>query len=337
MDPRRGGRGPPEGKRGASRMGGTPAMQSSVRPRSGYHGPGTDLLEVEPGMKRLPSLPLTCGFVLVLAVLSGRTPESLSAELKSEALEAFNFYVRATEARINKELARAGAFLFVEWLPEAHRSQVRAALKRGDIYIERLKTPDSPGQEIRAPGALIHHWMGAVFIPHASLRQAIDFVQDYNHHAAYYRPEMVGSRLIARNGNDFKIFYRLRKHKIITVTLNTEHDVRYTVVDSSHCYSRSYSTRIAQVENADRPEEREKPPGRDDGFLWRVNSYWRFEEGDGGVYVECESVSLTRDIPLGLAWLIGPFVTGIPKESLEHTLGSTRSGLLQRVAAVRHS
>ena len=72
------------------------------------------------------------------------------------------------------------------------------------------------------------------------------------------------------------------------------------------------------------------PEGHDGGYLWRMNTYWRFEERDGGVYVQCESISLTRDIPRGLGWLIEPFVTSIPRESLQDTLGNTRLAVLQR-------
>ena len=56
------------------------------------------------------------------------------------------------------------------------------------------------------------------------------------------------------------------------------------------------------------------------GFLWRFNNYCSLEERDGGTYIQCESLSLTRDIPSGLGWLVKPFVTSIPKESLEFTL-----------------
>ncbi len=268
-----------------------------------------------------------------LGILTGGAPAARGAELKQETLDAFASYVSATEARIEKELARPGAFLYIEGLPEPRRSEVRTELKRGEVYMERLKTPDASGREIRTPDALIHHWLGAVFIPGATLAQVRTLVEDYDHHQEIYKPEVVGSRLISRNGNDFKIFYRLRKHKVITVTLNTNHDVHYFPVDSKHMHSRSYTTRIAEVENADQPGEREKPVGNDGGFLWRLYSYWRFEEQDGAVTVECESISLTRDIPFGLGWLIKPFITGIPKESLQMTLGSTRSAVLAHQAA----
>jgi hypothetical protein len=272
-------------------------------------------------------------FLLSLQLLALQTPEVVSADLKPQTLEAFSRYILATEARIQKELAKPETFLYVESYPEPRRSEVLQELRRGDVFMERLNMRDAAGQQIEAPDGIIHHWFGAVFIPGVTLRQTLDFVQDYDRHQDFYKPEVLRSRLVSRQGNDFTIYYRLRKKKVITVTLNTDHDVRYFPVDSTHCYSHSYSTRIAEVADADTPQEREKPVGHDGGFLWRINSYWRFEEKDGGVYVECESVSLTRDIPTGLGWLIRPFITGIPKESLQMTMSSTRTGVEARVRA----
>jgi hypothetical protein len=251
----------------------------------------------------------------------------MSAELRPKTVEAFDRYVQLTEARINREVSQTEKFLYVDGLPPERRSEVLAALKRGEIFMERLQTLDASGHKIEAPEAIIHHWLGAVFVPGANLPRTLALVQDYNHHQDIYTPEVVGSRLIGHTGNDFQIYYRLRKKKVITITLNTNHDVHYFPVGSTRWYSRSYSTRIAEVADADTPNEREKPIGHDGGFLWRIDSYWRFEEKDGGMYIECESISLTRDIPIGLGWLIKPFVTSIPKESLEMTMGSTRAAL----------
>lgn len=275
----------------------------------------------------------TLGLLLALGLMSPQVPEVMSAELKPRTVEAFERYVKATEARIDSELKRPGAFLYIEGLPEPRRGQALELLKRGEIYMERLEMRDASGHEIEAPKALIHHWMGAVFMPCTSLQQALELVQDYDRHQDIYKPEVVRSKLVSRNGNDFKIFYRLRKKKLITVTLNTDHDVHYYPVDATHCYSRSYTTRIQQVADADKPTEREKPVGKDSGFLWRLYSYWRFEEKDGGLYVECESVSLTRDIPWPASVIINPFVTEIPKESLQMTMGSTRRALLAKAPA----
>ncbi len=267
-------------------------------------------------------------FLLIFDLLGMPGTEVMAVDLKPQTLESFNRYVQLTEARIGREVAQTERFLNVDGLPEPRRSEVLASLKRGGIYMERLQTFDSSGHEIVPPAAIIHHWLGAVFVSGVRLQAVLKLVEDYNRHQDIYKPEIVRSRLLSRTGNDFKIYYRLRKRKVITVTLNTEHDVHYSLLDSAHAYSRSYSTRIAEVADADSPNEREKPVGHDGGFLWRLYSYWKFAERDGGVYIECESISLTRDIPTGLGWLIKPFVTSIPKESLEMTMGSTRSALL---------
>ena len=284
------------------------------------------------GGTRLRPMPNLCSATcLVVFLLLGsplpQTPAVMSADLEPRTLEAFNRYVQETEARIDKEVTRPRAFLYVEGLPEPKRSDTLSSIHKGEIYMDRLETHDASGAAIDVPNGLIHHWVGAVFIPEATLRQVLDLVQDYDHHQHYYQPEVVRSRLVHHDGNDYQIFYRLRKKKVITVTLNTNHDVMYLPMDSTHCRSRSVATRIAEVADADQPGEHEKPIGHDGGFLWRLNSYWRFEEKDGGVFVEVESLSLTRDIPTGLGFLIRPFVTSIPRESLLNTLGSTRSAV----------
>jgi len=275
----------------------------------------------------------TLGLVLMVGLAVPQEPELLSAELTQAKVAAFDLYVKATEARIDAELKRPGAFLYVAGLPEAKRAAALAALKRGEIYMGRLQNRDASGKEMEAPGALIHHWVGAVFVPCATLKEAMELVQDYDRHQDIYKPEVLRSKLVSHNGNDFKIFYRLRKKKVITVTLSTDHDVHYFPVDDKHCYSRSYSTRIQEVADADKPTEKEKPVGNDSGFLWRLYSYWRFEEKDGGIYIECESISLTRDIPWIARWIVGPMVTDIPKESLRMTMGSTRTALLAKASA----
>ena len=276
-------------------------------------------------MLAIPTKWLT--ILLAVGILGTQAPRMMGAELRQKTVEAYDKYVQLTEARINGEVSPTDKFLYVDGLPPARRSQVLAALQRGDVFMERLQTLDASGHKLEAPQAIIHHWLGAVFVPGASLRETLALLRDYNHHQDIYKPEVVRSRLLTHQGNDFTIYYRLRKKKVITITLNTNHDVHYFPVDSSRWYSRSYSTRIAEVENADTPNEREKPIGHDGGFLWRINSYWKFQEKDGGIYIECESISLTRDIPTGLGWLIKPFVTSIPKESLEMTMGSTRAAL----------
>jgi hypothetical protein len=266
--------------------------------------------------------------MLLASLLAAAPPPAPVVELKPEAVRGFDRYVELIEQRMKTELAPGGNFLWADGLPEPRRSEIYGRLQRGEVVSEKLATKDPTG-ESRTPGALIHHWVGTVFIPGATLQQVLGVVEDYDRHAEYYKPEVVQSKTVAHSGDDYKVHYRLRKKKVITIILDTDYDVHRHLLGVTRAYSDSYSTRIAQVEHAGEPGERELPSGKDGGYLWRLNSYWRFFDSGRGVYVQCEAVSLTRDIPAGLGWLIGPFIESVPKESLEFTLQSTRAAVLR--------
>ncbi|HSA94391.1 MAG TPA: hypothetical protein VLE48_15365 [Terriglobales bacterium] len=266
---------------------------------------------------------LIAGF-LVAVLLSA---SAVAVELKPETVRAFDRYIRLAEARIASEVGSDKTFLWMDTLPTDRRSAVYQQLRQGQVVIERMKTLDG-GKEIEVPSGLIHHWLGVVFIPGVSLEQTMALVQDYDQHYRYYKPDVIASKLRARNGNDFKIYLRFYKKKVMTVVMNTEHDVHYFPLSPTRVHSRSYTTRIAEIANFGEPDEHEKPVDDGGGFLWRLNSYWRFEERDGGVYVQCEAVSLTRDIPALVSWLVKPFVTSVPRESLTNTLSNTRAALI---------
>src|SRR5258706_1304378 len=175
---------------------------------------------------------------------------------------------------------------------------------------------------------MIHHWAGAIFIPGVTPHRVLAFVQDYNRHSKYFW-DVEDWKLRSRDGDAFHIYLRFRRKKIITVHYNTEHTVIYRRHDGHRASSRSATTRIAELENPGKPDEREKPIGDDSGFLWRLNSYWRFQEADGGVQVECESLSLSRAIPGAIAWLVRSYVESVPRESLENTLLQMSAGVRQ--------
>jgi hypothetical protein len=267
---------------------------------------------------------------IALALMLAGATQAQTAELKPDTLAAFDRYVRQAEQRMDQEVGR-DTFLLPDAWPQARRDPAYQRLRRGEMIIERL----NPGNgQAQVPHGLIHHWAGIVFIPAATLDQTLALIQDYDHHQDVYSPEVMRSRLVRREGDDFQIFLRLRKHKVTTVVLDTEYDVHFVRLDAHRVYSRSHSTRIAEVENPGGRDERDRPPGNDHGFLWALDTYWRFLETKDGVFVQCEAISLTRDIPTGLGWLIGPFVHSIPRESLEFTLTTTRKAVAARQAAV---
>jgi len=250
-------------------------------------------------------------------------PEGLYL-LKPATLEAFNAYVARTEAQ-NAETLRNGPFLWIDGLPEEERKGDVVKLRKGEVEMRRL----SIGKDANLPGGMIHDWEGIVFIPGVKLDDVLKILQDYDHQSTYYAPDVTKSKTESHQGDEYRIFLQFRRHKIVTVVLNTEHQVTYYRDSPTREHSRSTAIRISQVEDAGGPHEKEKPPGEDDGFLWRMETWWRMEERDGGVYVQNQAVTLTRNIPTGLGWLIEPFITKIPEETLQFTLNATRQAVLR--------
>jgi len=247
-------------------------------------------------------------------------------QLRPETVSAFNSYVQQNEKRMSDEIA-SGRFLHIDTLSGSEKQKTQARLYKGEVVSEPVSAPN--GQHpLQVPHGLIHHWIGTVFIPGATLDRTLSFLQNYDDAYKFYSPDVQRSRLLERNGDEFKVFMRLKKTKFVTVILDTAYDVQYVSVASDRAASYSRSTRIAEVENAGKANESEKPVGNDSGFMWRLNSYWRFLQRDGGVYIQLEAISLTRDIPTGVGWLVGPFVTDIPRESLAFTLTKTRLALM---------
>lgn len=268
----------------------------------------------------------------ILLVLVGRIDAAEPPGLKPKTSEAFARYVLATEARNTSELQRGTLLLWIDELPEAAKRKAYEDLAHGRTQVKQRTTREN-GREIPCPDALIHHWEGLIFIPGARLDDALHVLEDYNRHAEYYSPDVERSRIESQDGNHYHVFLRFHRQKVITVVLNSEHDVTYFRDSASLAHSRSSATHIGEVDNPGKPGEKERPRGDDDGFLWGMETWWRMEEKDAGVYVQSEVVSLTRDIPTGLGWMIGPFVTAVPKESLTFTLEATRKAVLARMRA----
>jgi hypothetical protein len=174
---------------------------------------------------------------------------------------------------------------------------------------------------------MIHHWRGTAFVPGA---KATDFERLMKHFSAYpqrFSPQVLQAEVLSQQGDRFQVVMRVRQKHIITVVMDTAYDVVFGRLDPQHGYSISRSTRINEIAAPGTPSERALSPSEEHGFLWRLNTYWSSEERDGGLYMQIESVSLTRSIPTGLGWAIGPFVKSVPRESLEFTLQSASNAL----------
>jgi hypothetical protein len=272
--------------------------------------------------------------VAVLSWASITPAGGLDAELKPATTAAFDRYVRAAEARMEDEVRRADRFLYIDALAESDRHRIEQSIRQGEVVVEPLEARER-GKSIDIPDGRVHHWIGIAFVPGVRVEEAVKLLQDYDRHAEIYQPAVQRSKILSRDGDRFHVFLRFYQKKVIAVTVNSEHDAEFVRVAADRIYSRIRSTKIAEVADAGTPSEHEKPVGQDGGFLWRLNTYWRFLERGDGTYIQCESITLTRDIPFGFGWLVKPFVTSIPRESLTFTMERTRHALTRTRAKAR--
>ena len=242
--------------------------------------------------------------------LSPAQPRLPSATLSPEAIAAFERYANQTEAQI------------------AGREIRDIRLQSG----ERIESGQAGG-DAKAPGGMIQDWAGSMFIPGATLDQVQAVLRDYPNYKTMYAPKVMESKQLARTGEEYDVFLRLYEKHILAVVLNTTYRVRYSMPDAQHLIVTSRSTRIAEVKDPDQSYDDELPVGHDSGFLWRLNTYWRFQAADGGVYGRCEAISLSRDVPLGLGWMLKGFLEQFPKESMLNTLRGTRNAVVNRRGA----
>jgi hypothetical protein len=238
---------------------------------------------------------------------------SYPAKLTEEANAAFDRYVQQAETRIRN-----------------------ASISDGGLQGGELRIVSGDSGDAKAPGAMIQDWVGTMFIPGATVAQAQAVLRDYANYKNFYAPRVIESREIAHHGDEYEAFLRLYEKHVLTVVLNTTYHVRFNAPDAQHLMVTSYSTRIAEVKDPAKSYEAERPVGNDTGFLWRLNSYWRFEAVDGGLVARCEAISLSRDVPFGLGFIKG-FLERFPKESMLNTLDGTRRAIQSRRASSQPS
>ena len=255
---------------------------------------------------------------LLLGALMVVNASPALAEPTPEATSQFDSYVNAVEARLNKQHQSAETFLSPAPTPE-----IEKRLQQGELIIEPL----TPQNGASLPGALIHDWRGSAFARGAT---AADFSRVMKNIPAYpqiYAPQVLSAKLLSQQGDHLQMTMRVRQKHVITVVLDTTYDITTGHLDAQHGYSGSHSIKITEVESPGTSSERALGPKEDHGFLWRLNTYWSYEERDGGLYLEIESVSLTRSVPAGLGWIVSPFIQKIPRESLAFTLKATCDAL----------
>ena len=258
---------------------------------------------------RFMSLPITAFALLAMSPPAEAGPSAAT-------LAGWRTYEAQVDARYNASGSGGSSFLALDRDTQARGW--RDTVLHGQPILSKV---DAPGVE----DGKIHHWIGAIFVPNITVQAVVDRIQQNAGHESEHYEDVLASRLIERNGDRLLIFMKLRRTNLITVTYNTEHSVEYKRIGSTRASARSVATKIAELGNVGTPQEHEKSANDDNGFLWRLNAYWRYEAVQGGVIVECESVSLSRPVPMLLRPVANPMVDRVARESLNRTLTGLRA------------
>jgi putative flippase GtrA len=249
----------------------------------------------------------------VAALLGGASPASAQSP---DAVAGWNAYAEKVDAR-HREASPASFFAL--------------DLVSASGWRERARNGEVPMHEVEPPGiedAKLHHWAGAIYVPGTTVDAVVKRLQDSAGRESAFYEEVKASKLLDRQGDRLRIYLRLyRDAGPVEATYNTEHTIEYRRLSGTRATQRSVSTKIAELADAGTSREREKAPGDDSGFLWRLNAYWRYEQWGDGVLIECESVSLSRSVPFLIRPIANPIVDRIARESLARTLASLRKFL----------
>lgn len=245
-----------------------------------------------------------------------------AARLQPETIEAWNAYISSTEARIEREIESGRGFFAQDFCaqPEEAREQVLG----GNVVVAPMETIDGEGNGIPIPDGRIHHWRGSIYLPGVKLEEYL-YVALNPSEEGPHQPEVLEYRILEKKPDELKIFIKMVRRKFIMLAYNTEHHITYRRYGDGKASGRSEATKIAEIVELGKKHEREKPVGRDRGFMWRLNSYWRYEEVDGGLIVEGESLLLSRGIPGVLKPIIEPLIHRSAQEMISNTLEEVKA------------
>ena len=255
------------------------------------------------------------------------------ATLKPETIAAWGDYVQAANAAHQNRILPGGSFLWT--LDDADRA---AKVRAGEIVV----APASDKIPRKVSGGLIHHWIGAMFVPHVTLDQILAVARDYDRYKDFYRPSVVESKAVAIDGsNDRFSMALMNKAFFLKTALDADYQAENVRFDDRRLYIVSRTTRVQEVEEYGRTGEHRIPEGHGGGYIWKLHSISRLEERDGGVYVELEAIALSRDIPAMMHFIVDPIVRRVSRNSLlvslQQTQDAVRSATVAKAAKITAS
>ena len=263
---------------------------------------------------------------LVAFVASGT---SWAAELDQRALQVWKEYVKTADSDVSGRIASGRPFLRLDDFPKGSQQ-----VTMGEVFV----IPRNGHGTLSVPRGLIHDWIGTIFIPNVTLDRVLAVARDYASYKDLYKPIVASSRLIGCSGGEQE-FSMLWLHHALVRTVAIESDLKSRDYDigNGKSYNVAWATRLQEIEDFGQSDEHLLPPDQGSGFLWRVHSITKYEQRDGGTYVELEGMALTRDIPLGIGWLVKPIIEQLSRVSIATFLRKTRDAVSGDAAPARPS
>lgn len=259
--------------------------------------------------------PFRIGAALTVLILAAVTL-SHALELKPTTLEAWNAYVRSVTSSMEQRAKGDHPFLWVDESPD---------LKKRALAGEAVV---APREHDKISNGLIHHWVGAIFLPGVSLDQVTAVLSDYDHYKDIYAPMIAKSKLLERSDNLQKVNLLLVGKALgVTGAVDTDDEIQTVKLDATRNYSVSNSVRAQEISDYGKSSERLLPQDQGPGYVWRTFGITRLMERDGGVYLETETVTLSRGIPWAFRWLVEPVTERLPRSIMTQTLNHTREAV----------
>ena len=265
---------------------------------------------------------ITASAVLMILFLLLGVPLTEADELKQATLQSWDSYARAVKANMQERATGRRQFLWVDESPDLTR-RVRGG--------EALVSSQGP---VKVPHGLIHHWAGAIFLPGVTLDEVAGVLNQYDRYQDFYRPMVMKSKVLESSDDHVRAsLLMMQKAFGVTAAVETETEIHISKLDANRMYSLSDSTRVQEIAEYGQPHEHPFPEGREPGYVWRTFNVTRLEERDGGVYVEMETIALSRGIPWELRWIIEPLTDNLPRNIMRDTLKDTRIAVTEEIEA----
>lgn len=262
------------------------------------------------------AMKIRTGLMILLLLLSATFTQA--AQPKQDALRAWDNYIGSVNTSVAERNAGRRPFLSVD-----ESSEMLRRVQNGELVV----TKHDPR---KVPQGLIHHWIGVMFVPNVSLDQVMQVLNSYDRYSDIYKPLIRKTSVIEQAGDTVKLnVLAVQKALSVTAAVETDEEIQIARPAPSRVSITANSVRIQEIADYGQPSEHAFPEDRTPGYVWRALIVDRLEQRNGGVYVELETISLSRGIPVEVRWLIKPLTDDLPRKMMTDMLDDMRSAVRQ--------